>query len=84
MTLAKGRWRVAGVVCEGDPIKLDGINPWDHEWRSLKATVMLPHPTYSDQMHEMSIYEILTEQDKIVLAVDELSADVWGFYVSAE
>jgi hypothetical protein len=75
-------WISCGVVIEGDPIDLGGINPWGCRWESLKQPpVELPHPRYTHQRHEMWIYEIEDAGRKVIFAAGELSANVWGFYI---
>lgn len=76
------RWKPVGVVAAGQPIKIGGLDPWQHEWRSLKRPALaLPHPSYPHQRHRMDIYEIASAGRKVVFAAGELSAGVWGFYV---
>jgi hypothetical protein len=77
-------WTSCGVVIEGQPIDVGGINPWNSRWQSLKQpAVELPHPGYPSQRHKMWIYQIENAGKKIVFAAGELSANVWGFYVRA-
>ena len=78
------RWRVAGIVAEGDRINIGGANPWNHEWKALdEPPVELPHPQYSNQLHQMHVYAIETGGRTITFAAGELSMNVWGFYVPA-
>ena len=85
--LAAGGWRVAGIVTEGSSIMLGGfffgVNPWQHQWESLGASVDLPHPAYPNQIERMHLYRIKTRWSTVVFATGELSAGVWGFYVPA-
>ena len=75
-------WKRAGIVIEGQPINIGGLNPWDHEWKSTDAQdVELPHPSYPKQLHNMSVYEISDGKLSVTFATGELSASVWGFYV---
>ncbi|MGA2258841.1 MAG: hypothetical protein ABSG53_29590 [Thermoguttaceae bacterium] len=75
-------WTSCGIVIEGQPIDVAGINPWNFHWVSLKEPpVELPHPSYPNQRHKMWLYEIDNAGKKIVFAAGELSANVWGFYV---
>jgi hypothetical protein len=76
------KWAVIGVTLEGDPININGLNPWEFEWRSVDAApVELPHPSYPSQLHRMWIYEINGKEKRVRFAAGELSANVWGFYV---
>jgi len=76
------KWRSCGVVVEGEPIAVGGINPWDYPWRQAdQLPVELPHPNYPEQRHRMVVYEVETSGRRIVFAAGELSASVWAFYV---
>ena len=78
-------WKAVGVVAEGEPIEVGGVNPWSHSWTSLEQpAVELPHPSYPNQRHRMSVYEVESVGRKITFAAGELSANIWGFYVSAQ
>jgi hypothetical protein len=78
-------WKPCGVVIEGQPIDVGGLNPWDFRWVSLKQPpVELPHPGYPAQRHKMWVYQIASVGKKVVFAAGELSANVWGFYAPVD
>jgi len=81
--LAGGRWTTVGVVVEGSPINIGGVNPWDHKWESLEADAELAHPSYPQQRHRISIWRITNGRRMTLFAAGELSPNVWGFYVPA-
>ena len=31
-------WKTVGVVIEGHPILIGGLNVWDHDWNPWKST----------------------------------------------
>lgn len=75
-------WQEVGVVPEGFPIRINGVNPWNFDWRaSNEEAVELPHPSHPSQLHRMEIYEIEDRGRTIKFAAGELSMNVWGFYV---
>lgn len=77
-------WRTLGVVVEGQPISIEGLNAWDHRWTSRgDERVDLPHPTYPEQRHRLPVYELEDQGGRIVFAAGELSPGVWGFFVPA-
>ena len=40
-------WKVVGVAIEGQPIDLEGLNPWKLEWRETQEdAIELLHPLY--------------------------------------
>ena len=76
-------WRTVGVVIEGQPLMIGSLNVWDHDWkRLLEPPLQLPHPSYPSQLHSMEVYEITDDNESVRFAAGELSANVWGFYVS--
>jgi hypothetical protein len=76
------QWKPAGIVVEGQPIFIGGINPWDFEWHRVQdEPIQLPHPSYPNQKHAMWVYEVESSGQKVRFASGELSANVWGFYV---
>lgn len=78
------KWTVAGIVAEGQPLPIGGLNVWDYRWaRTSDDPVELPHPDYPHQPHRMHVYQVTNGDKKVVFAAGELSANVWGFYVPA-
>ncbi|HOT33867.1 MAG TPA: hypothetical protein PLW15_05380, partial [Rhodoglobus sp.] len=74
-------WRSAGIVFDGEPIDVDGINPWKHSWVDTGEIVWMRHPSYPTQLHDMPMYLIAAEGRYITFAAGELSNTVWGFYL---
>jgi len=75
------RWGVIGVVGEGEPISVGGLNPWSYHWQQVEANpIELPHPHYGSQMHRFWIYEIEGSEILVRFAAGEVSANVWAFY----
>ena len=75
-------WKAVGIVTEGKPIDVGGINPWDHiESAIAQGTVKLPHPQCPNHLHAMTVYSGESGNQTVTFAVDELSAGVYGFYV---
>ena len=78
------KWQAVGIVVEGDPITVGGLNPWAFEWHRVQdEPVELPHPAYPSQRHRMWLYEVESNGKRVRFAAGELSANVWGFYVPA-
>ena len=71
MTRSGIRWKVVGVVGEGDPVRIRDVNVWDYTWTRLKE-VELPHPSYPSQLHSMNVYEIKAGGEDIRFAAGEL------------
>ena len=75
-------WESCGIVVEGQPIDVSGVDPWLFQWTPLDGPLSeLPHPLYPYQVHKMRVYEIRHAEKRVVFAAGELSANVWGFYV---
>ena len=74
-------WRSGGIVLDGEPLDLEGINPWLHSWVDTGEIVWMRHPSYPTQLHDMPMYLIAAEGRYITFAAGELSNTVWGFYL---
>jgi len=76
-------WTSSGIVIEGQPIDVGGINPWSFQWIPLnEPPVELPHPAHPDQHHLFWLYEIDDPVKQMIFAVTEISPNVWGFYIA--
>ena len=76
-------WKPVGVVSEGEPLEIGGVNVWSHEWESLNEPIELPHPTYpSEHLRHFIVYRIPGPNRRIMFAAGELSPNIWGFYVA--
>jgi hypothetical protein len=74
-------WDVVGIVAEGDPICVSGVDLWRLPWtRSAEPPVMLPHPQHPAQLHLMRIYQIESAFGPLRFAAAEVSAGAWAFY----
>jgi hypothetical protein len=73
-------WEQAHIGREDDPFEIEGVSVWDARWQSTCEAVELPHPSYPNQRHRFSIYEL--ESDGVLrrMAIAELSASVYGIY----
>lgn len=74
-------WVAVGVVLDGDPIEVDGVNPWRHSWHHVGETVTVRHPNYPTQEYRMPVYSITHAAGTATFAAGELSNQVWGFFV---
>ncbi|MGZ5858284.1 MAG: hypothetical protein ACXWJK_13705 [Burkholderiaceae bacterium] len=75
-------WKPVAIVIEGEPVIVDGVNLWSKQWVKLNCpSIQLPHPSYPNQFHQMSVFQIEENEKNIIFAANELSANVWGFYV---
>jgi hypothetical protein len=75
-------WKVAGIVLDGEDIRLDGLNPWDLKWqRAQEDPIMLECPKYSDQLYKFWIYRVESDSRVVKFAAGELSNNVWAFYL---
>lgn len=75
-------WQSVHIGFEGAALSIDGVNPWNHSWVGLSADpIVVAHPSYPDQRHSATAYEISLFEKRVVFAAAELSNGVWGFYV---
>jgi hypothetical protein len=74
-------WKFVAIVVEGDPVSLQGQNPWPLKWSSTtEKPITVAHPSYPSQRHEMFVYDLESTRS-IRFAAGEFSNGVWGFYV---
>ena len=75
-------WRLVGrVIADGEPMMLDGVDPWASDWRAVDAPpIVVAHPQYPNQRHDMSVYEIRGDRT-VRFAAGEFSNGAWGFYL---
>ncbi len=74
-------WRAVGVVLDGDPIDVLGLNPWEHSWRDTGKHAAMRHPSWPTQVHRMPVYTMTEGTRLVTFAAGELSNQVWGFFV---
>jgi hypothetical protein len=75
-------WRFIGIVAEGGPISLNGLDPWAHKWtRCEETSIRVSHPNYPAQRHAMHVYQINNGAATVRFAAGEFSNSVWGFYL---
>lgn len=78
------KWKFVNIVIDGQPVNVNGVNPWDYEWHLMdEEPIMVPHPSYPNQTHKMWIYEIKTDTKIVMFAAGEFSNCVWGFYINS-
>jgi hypothetical protein len=76
-------WEPIHVGFEGADLSIDGINPWLHinNWKKVQQKhIIVPHPSYRNQRHHASVYEVASNGKTTRFAAVELSNGVWGFY----
>ncbi len=74
-------WRSVGMCWDGEEIDLDGLNPWQFEWVSQSERIVVAHPFYPSQRHDVSVY-VIHAQDRIVrFAAGEMSNQAWAFFL---
>ncbi len=75
-------WCEAGVVSEGGAIDIGGLDPWKYSWVSLgRQKITVPNITFPDKQYERYVYEIQYDQNVVRFSAEEVSANVWRFYV---
>lgn len=75
-------WRHAHIGFSGDGLKIQGLDVWAQNWRSIDTPALtLCHPAYPQQIHRFTVQEIGEGASVVRFAVSELSNGVYGFYV---
>lgn len=79
------QWSYLGIVAEGQPVEVEGINIWALKWRRMDAEPLrVPHPSYSAQYHDLTPYELNIHGKHVFIAAGEVSANIYLFYVGGK
>ena len=74
--------RLGQFVATGEPIILNGLNPWQHDWIDANEPPLeVTHPLYPSQKHIMDVYKISIGSKTVKFAAGEFSNGAWGFYL---
>lgn len=66
---------------DGDAFDLEGLNPWHHEWVSQSERIVVAHPFYPSQRHDVDVW-VIHAPDRIVrFAAGEMSNGAWAFFL---
>ena len=78
-------WRIVdGIIPGGGPVLVGGLDPWKHRWTRVDApAIVVPHPQYPNQRHDMAVYEMSDGAVTVRFAAGEFSNMAWGFYLPA-
>jgi hypothetical protein len=74
-------WTFVSIGFEGDPVSLQGVDPWQHPWRRRGASITVAHPSYPAERHTMFVCELTAQKRTIEFAAGEFSNGVWGFFL---
>lgn len=74
-------WRSVGMCWDGDEFNLMGINPWQHQWVSDSERIVVAHPSYPSQRHEVEVWVIHTPHRAVRFAAGEMSNLAWAFFL---
>lgn len=75
-----------GIVPDGTPISVGGLNPWRHDWKCVdEAALIVAHPQYPKQRHTQRhttwIYEMSDGEITVRSAAGGFSNTAWDFYL---
>lgn len=74
-------WRSVGMCWDGEEFDLEGINPWEHEWVSQSERIVVAHPSYPLQRHDVDVWVIRAPDQVVRFAAGEMSNRAWAFFV---
>ncbi|MGY3213931.1 hypothetical protein [Mucilaginibacter sp. HD30] len=77
------KWRFYKSVVSYEELLINGLNLWEHEWRSLGYSIHVKDPLYQ-QDHSMDVYEITDGMGTVLFAAGEFSNNVWGIYLPVD
>ncbi|GAA4328818.1 hypothetical protein GCM10023149_33010 [Mucilaginibacter gynuensis] len=50
-------WQFYRSVIDGEELRLEGLNIWDHPWKASGETILVNDPIYQ-QSHRMNVYKL--------------------------
>lgn len=74
-------WRSVGMCWGGEEFDLQGLNPWEHEWESQPERIVVAHPEYPSQRHDMGVWVIHAPDRVVRFAAGEMSNLAWAFFL---
>lgn len=78
-------WKLLHIGFEGDEVMVGGRDVWKSHWnRTDEGSITVPHPSYPQQSHSMSIYSLDTPTGVHFFAAGEFSNQVWGIYIQKD
>lgn len=75
-------WKHFKTAYDGDYCEIEGINVWEHKWKSDYETIIVKDPIYG-KTKSFNKFWIELPNNKIEFVAGEFSNCVWGFYVKA-
>jgi hypothetical protein len=63
----------------GEAFDLEGIEPWEHKWVSQAERIVVAHPAYPSQRHEVDVWVIRAPDRVVRFAAGEMSNLAWAF-----
>jgi hypothetical protein len=77
-------WKLVSIGLDGEPVTVDDVDLWKHEWRRCSESITVAHPSYPAERHTMFVYELVLPARRIKFAAGEFSNGVWGFFLPGE
>jgi hypothetical protein len=74
-------WRPVGMCGDGEVFDLEGLNPWEHKWYSQSERIVVAHPFYPAQRHDVGVWVIRAPDRVIRFAAGEMSNGAWAFFL---
>jgi hypothetical protein len=75
-------WRAVGMYWDGEEFDLEGLNPWEHEWKhSQPERIVVAHPAYPSQGHDVDVWLIRAPDRVVRFAAGEMSNNAWAFFL---
>lgn len=75
-------WTFITSGTELQPVRIDGVNVWEHEWTQTGQSADVKDPRHGEQF-TFAIWSISTAKKSIRFVAGEFSNGIWGFYREA-
>ena len=74
-------WRSVGMCWDGEEFDLSGLNPWQYDWTPQPQQIVVAHPSYPSQRHDVSVWLVRTTDREVRFAAGEMSHLAWAFFL---
>ena len=74
-------WRAVGMCRDDDEFDFEGVNPWRYEWVSQWERIVVAHPSYPAQLHDVDVWMIHAPDRVVRFAAGEMSNLAWAFFL---
>lgn len=77
--MMKEKWTHVGTCIEGQPVLIDGVDVWKHDWTGTELRAKVKDPMYGQDL-VFHVYTLIAGDKQIEFAAGEFSNGIWGVF----